>query len=73
MNKIKIFFQTLWGYIIYPYYWLTSKSVEKKFNKIIEENKKSLITEKDVEFLKSIGVETDLETLKNGEKSKPQK
>ena len=66
MNKIKKFFCILWDYITYPYYRLTAGSFEKKLNKIIEEDKKSLITDKDVEFLKSIGIETDLETLKKG-------
>lgn len=64
MNKIKNFFCTIWGYITYPYYWITTRKIDKKLTQIAEKDRRSLITEKDVEFLKSISVETDWETLK---------
>ena len=48
--------------------WLTSRSLDKKLAQIAAEDRAALLTEKDVEFLKTNGVETDLETLKNGVK-----
>ena len=60
MNKIKRFFQT-------------QKEVDRKLRKIAKENRKSLITEKDVEFLRSIGIKIDLETLKNGRQKQSKK
>ena len=65
MIKIIDFFLTLWYYISFPYYWLSTRKIDKKLTKIVEEDRASLLTEKDVEFLRSIGVETDLETLRN--------
>lgn len=64
MNKIKKFFSTIWSYITYPYYWITTRKIDKKLTQIAEKDRRSLITEKDVEFLKSISIETDWETLK---------
>ena len=46
------------------------KRVDKFLNKVAEEDRKALLTEKDVEILKSVGVNTDLETLRNGGKKK---
>lgn len=66
MSKIKKFFQTVWDYITLPYYWITTIGVDKKLLKLAEEDRTSLTTEKDVEFLKSLGVDVDLETLRNG-------
>ena len=68
MKSIKNFFKAVWEYLTFPYNWLTTRKIDKKLRKIAEEDRKSLITEKDVEFLKSIGVETDLKTLRNGGK-----
>ena len=66
MRRVKNFFITLWYYISFPYYWLTTRKTDKKLKQIAEEDRNSLLTENDVEFLKSIGIETDLETLKRG-------
>ena len=63
--KVKDFFLTVWYYITYPYYKLATRNVDKKLKKIAEEDRKALLNERDVEFLKSIGIETDLETLRN--------
>ena len=68
MNKIKNFFLTLWYYITYPYYRFTTRDVDKKLTQIAAEDRAALLTEKDVVFLKSVGVETDLETLRSGGK-----
>lgn len=68
MNKIKNFFRTIRYYIFFPYYWLTTEKIDKKLTRIAAEDRADLLTEKDVEFLRSIGVETDLETLRNGGK-----
>ena len=68
MSRIKEFFKTVWGCITFPFNWLTARKFEKKFTERVEKDKRAMITEKDVEFLKSIGVETDLETLRNGDK-----
>lgn len=64
-QKIKNFFITLWYYISFPYYWLTTRKIDKKLTQITSEDKAALLTEKDVEFLRSIGVETTLEELRN--------
>ena len=68
MNKIKDFFILLWYYITYPFDWISTRKVRKKLEEAGAEWRASLITEKDVEFLRSIGVETTLEELRNGEK-----
>lgn len=49
---------------------MCKKSFKKRFLAMIEEDKKSRITERDVEFLRSIGVETTLEELRNGKQKK---
>lgn len=41
---------------------------KKILKELAEEQKKSVFTQKDVEFLKSLGIETNLERLKNGGK-----
>ena len=68
MNKIKRFFQILWHCISFPYYWFTTRKIDKKLTRIAEEDRMALITEKDVEFLKSIGV-GGFEALQNDGKS----
>lgn len=69
MPKFKNFFITLWDYISYPYYWIATRKIDKKLAQIAKEDRVALLTEKDVEYLRSIGVKTDLKTLKNGCKS----
>ena len=68
-QKIKDFFLTIWDFISFPYYWLSTRKIDKKLAQIAKEDRVALLTEKDVEYLRSIGVKTDLETLKNGCKS----
>lgn len=63
--RIKEFFLTVWYYITYPYYRLSTRKIDKKLRKIAAEDRAAQLNENDVEFLKSIGIETDLETLKN--------
>ena len=43
-------------------------SVDKNLRKIAEEDRNALLNEKDVEFLKSIGVEVNSEALQNVDK-----
>lgn len=64
-QKIKDFFITLWDYICLPFLWLSTRKIDKRFTQVAAEDRAALLTEKDVEFLRSIGVETDLETLRN--------
>ena len=65
MFKIKNFFLTIWYYISFPYYWLSTRKIDKQLTKVAAEDRAKLLTEKDVEFLKSIGIETTLEELRN--------
>lgn len=58
-NKIKNFFITLWDCICLPLHWLSTRKVDKKLTQIAAEDRANLLTEKDLEFLRSIGVETD--------------
>ena len=62
--KIKKFFQTVWYYITYPFYRIKTRGIDKKMRKIAAEDRAALLNKNDVEFLKSIGIESDLETLK---------
>ena len=64
-QKIKNFFITLWDYICLPFLWLSTRKIDKWLTQVAAEDRAALLTEKDVEFLRSIGVETDLETLRN--------
>ena len=64
-QKIKTFFIMLWYYICFPFLWLSTRKIDKKLTKIAAEDRAALLTEKDVEFLRNIGVDTDLETLRN--------
>ena len=59
MNKIKNFFIALWNYICLPFLWLSTRKTEKKLKQIAAKDRAALLTEKDAEFLKSIGIETD--------------
>lgn len=65
MPRIKNFFITLWHYICLPFLWLSTRKINKKLNQIAAEDRAVQLTEKEVEFLRSIGVNTDLETLRN--------
>lgn len=65
-KKIKNFFIALWDYIRFPFLWLSARKTDKKLTQIAAEDRAASITEKDVEFLRSIGVETDLDTLRSG-------
>lgn len=69
-RKIKDFFIMLWDYICFPFLWFSTRKIDKKLTQIAAEDRATLLTEKDVEFLKSIGVETDLEILRNKCKNK---
>lgn len=71
MNRIKEFFITVWCFITFPYNWLTARKFEKKFTKYVEMDKKSMFTEKDVEFLKSLGVEIQPEQTPTEIKKRP--
>lgn len=64
-QKIKDFFLMLWFYISFPYYWLSTRKIEKMLAEAAAKDRAALLTEKDVEFLRSIGVETTLEELRN--------
>lgn len=61
--KIKEFFEMVWYYISYPFTWRRDKKINQKLCEIAAEDRAALLNERDVEFFKSIGIETDLETL----------
>ena len=65
MLKIKDFFLTIWYYVSFPYYWLSTRKIDKWLTQAAAEDRANLLTEKDVEFLRTIGINTDLETLRN--------
>lgn len=65
-QKIKDFFLTLRYYISFPYYWLSTRKIDRLLTQAATEDRAALLTEKDVEFLRSIGVETSSEELQNG-------
>lgn len=71
MSKIKEFFITVWCCITFPYNWLISRKFEKRFTEYIEKDKKSMITEKDLECLKSLGVEIQPEQTPTEIKKRP--
>ena len=64
-QKIKDFFLTIGYYVFFPYYWLSTRKTDKFLTQVAAEDRAALLTEKDVEFLRSIGVETTLEELRN--------
>ena len=66
--KVKEFFQTVWYYLTYPCQRIRTRRVDKILREAAAEDRAAVINENDVEFFKSIGIETDLETLKNGGK-----
>ena len=72
-QKITNFFLTLWYYISFPYYHISTRKIDKQLTQIATEDRANLLTEKDVEFLRSIGVETDLKTLQDECKNKKPK
>lgn len=63
-QKIKGMFLTIFNYISFPYNLISTRKVDKWLNQVAAEDGAALLTDKDVEFLRSIGVETDLETLR---------
>ena len=63
-QKIKDFFLTIWYYLTFPYNWLTTRKVRKWLKQAAARDRAALLTERDVEFLRSIGVETTLEELR---------
>ena len=67
-QKIKDFFATLWYIISFPFCWHSTRKIDKKLKQIAAEDRAASLTEKDVEFLRSIGVETNLEELRNESK-----
>ncbi len=67
-QKIKDFFLALWHFVSYPFVWLSVRKVDKKLARSAANDKANVFTEKDVEFLKSVGIETDLNTLKSSVK-----
>ena len=69
MNKIKEFFLTVWDLITCPFTWRKDKDFKRKLTQIAAEDRATLLNEKDVEFLRSIGVETTLKDLRNECKS----
>ena len=69
-QKITNFFLTLWYFISFPYYRISTKKIDKLLIMVAAEYRAALLTEKDVEFLKSIGIETDLKTLQGECKNK---
>ena len=68
MNRIKEFLLIIWYFISYPFTRRKDKERQKKLKEIAEEDLNSRYTERDVEILRSIGIETDLETLRKGGK-----
>ena len=66
--RIRDFFQTVWYYLTYPYQRIRTRRVDKILGEAAAEDRAAVLNESDVEFFKSIGIETDLETLKNGDK-----
>ena len=67
--KIKEFFETIWYFIAYPFNRKKYRKIDEELREIAAEDRAAQLNESDVEFLKSIGIETDLETLRNESKS----
>ena len=67
-QKIKGFFKTLWDYICLPFLWLSTRKIDKWLTQVAAEDRAAILNEKDVKFLKSIGVEMYLERLRNESK-----
>ena len=63
-QKIKDFFIILWYYITFPYYFISTRKVRRWLEEAAAADRAALLTERDVEFLRSIGVETTLEELR---------
>ena len=49
MKKI---FLTIWYYITLPYYWITTRGVDKKLRKITEEDREAQLKDKEEEIKK---------------------
>lgn len=67
-QKIKDFFLIVWYYLSFPFRWPSYRKSDRKLKQIAAEHRANIMTEKDVEFLKNAGVETDLETLREQSK-----
>lgn len=63
MNKIKEFFLLIWYYVTYPFVRKRNRKIDEKLREIAREDM-SKFTEKDEEFLKSVGVNIDSENIK---------
>lgn len=64
-QKIKDFLITVWYYISYPFRRISERKIDRELARIAAEERAKLLTEKDVEFLKSLGIETTLEELRD--------
>ena len=64
MNRIKEFFQILGYYISYPFTQKKDRERDRKLREIAKEDMNSSLTERDIEFLKSIGVNIDCKDTK---------
>lgn len=64
--KIRDFFFMLGYYVTLPFNWPAIRKIDKTLARLAAEDRANAMTEKDVEFLRSVGIETDLETLRNG-------
>ena len=67
-QKIKDSFITLWYYITFPFNWLSTRKIDKLLTQVAAEDRAALLNEKDVEFLRSLGVNTTLEELRSESK-----
>ena len=63
-QRIKDFFFMLWYFISYPFCWRSIRKVDRWLAQAAAEDRAKLLTERDVEFLKSIGVDTTLDELR---------
>lgn len=68
-HKIKNLFIMLWNDIRLPFLRLSTKKINKILTLISEKDKANLLTEKNVEFLKSLGIDTNLKRLRKKCKS----
>ena len=60
MVKIRDFFIAIWYYISFPYYWLSTRKIDKRLTQIAAEDRAALLTEKDVEFIRSTTIQKKL-------------
>lgn len=72
-QKVSNFFLTLWYCVCFPFLLLSARKTDEQLKRAAMEDRAALLTERDAEFLRSVGVETDLETLRNGCKKSEKK